>query len=169
MEKKKNKYSNPVTSTLEGIRAQFVKEPPAGILKETDRLDGKTVLIDGASSGLGLAIATEVARRGAKVIMACRSGIPEKGELVKKRSGNHDVRMLHVDFADFRSIEGLVENVGSLLYPPDKRDELRSSGVIPPFVTGGIKGGSLIFTSATPPSSLRRAGRQSRGWRRCSW
>lgn len=111
MEKKKNKYKNPVSSTLEGIRAQFVKEPPAGILKETDRLDGKTVLVDGASSGLGLAIATEVARRGAKVIMACRSGIPEKGELVKKRSGNPDVHMLQVDFSDFESIRHLASGI----------------------------------------------------------
>ena len=111
MEKKKNRFSNPVTSTLTGIRAQFVKEPPAGILKETDRLDGKTVLVDGASSGLGFAIATEVARRGAKVILACRSGIPEKGERIKQLSGNSNVIMLPVDFSDFESIRNLADRL----------------------------------------------------------
>src|SRR5512138_232464 len=103
----KNQYSNPVVSILTGIMAKFTKQESAGTLKESDRLDGKTVLVDGASSGLGLAMATEVARRGARVIMACRSGIPEKGELVKQRSGNTDVHMLHVDFSDVDSIRQL--------------------------------------------------------------
>jgi NAD(P)-dependent dehydrogenase (short-subunit alcohol dehydrogenase family) len=39
--------------------------------------------------------------------MACRSGLPEKGELVKKLSGNSDVHMLHVDFSDIDSIRHL--------------------------------------------------------------
>jgi NAD(P)-dependent dehydrogenase (short-subunit alcohol dehydrogenase family) len=63
------------------------------------------------SSGLGFAVAVAVAKRGAKVIMACRSGIPEKGEKVKKLSGSGEIHMLPVDFSDLISIEKLVENV----------------------------------------------------------
>ncbi len=110
---KQKKYDNPFSATLTGIMDLFRKQVPAGELKPTDRLDGKTVLVDGASSGLGFAIAIDVARRGARVIMACRSGIPGQGEKVKKLSGNQDVHMLHVDFADINSIKSLVKNLSA--------------------------------------------------------
>ncbi len=110
---RQKKYNNPVTAILTGISDLFRKQIPAGELKLTDRLDGKTVLIDGASSGLGFAMAVDVARRGARVIMACRSGIPEKGEKVKKLSGNPNVHMLHVDFSNVSSINELVVQLQS--------------------------------------------------------
>ena len=116
---KQDSYSSPVTAILTGIRDLFRKQTKAGELLPTDRLDGKTVLVDGASSGLGLAVAEDCARRGAKVIMACRSGIPEKGELVKKRTGSENVHMLHVDFSDVNSIRKLVSEVKQTLAPID--------------------------------------------------
>jgi NAD(P)-dependent dehydrogenase (short-subunit alcohol dehydrogenase family) len=111
------KYNDPFTATLTGIRDLFRKQVPAGELKETDRLDGKTVLVDGSSSGLGFAIAVAAARRGARVIMACRSGIPGQGEKVKQRSGNQNVHMLHVDFSDINSIRQFVINLSSADFP----------------------------------------------------
>jgi NAD(P)-dependent dehydrogenase (short-subunit alcohol dehydrogenase family) len=116
---KKSNYKNPASSTWEGIQAAFARQVKAGSLKSTERLDGKTVLVDGASSGLGFAIATQLAERGAKVIMACRSGIPEKGEEVKKRSGNQNVEMVHIDFADFNSIRELIKTVKEKYAPLD--------------------------------------------------
>lgn len=105
---KHQKYNNPFTATLTGIADLFRKQTPAGTLKITDRLYGKTALVDGASSGLGFAVATDLARRGAKVIMACRSGIPMQGEKIRKITGNQDIHMLPVDFSDIESIRDLV-------------------------------------------------------------
>ena len=117
--KKTNKYKNPVTAMLTGIREIFRRQKPDCFLHPDDRLDGKTVLIDGASSGLGFAAAVEVARRGARVIMACRSGIPEKAEEVKNLTGNSDIHMLHVDFSDQQSIRHLASSIQYQFAPID--------------------------------------------------
>jgi NAD(P)-dependent dehydrogenase (short-subunit alcohol dehydrogenase family) len=122
-------YNNAFTAILSGIKNLFKKQIPVGVLNPQDRLDGKTVLVDGASSGLGFAIATEIAKRGAKVIMACRSGIPEKGEQVKKLSGNSDVHMLNVDFTDIHSIGLLVDHIQRLFAPIDIL--ICNAGVVP--------------------------------------
>jgi NAD(P)-dependent dehydrogenase (short-subunit alcohol dehydrogenase family) len=107
------RYQTPLAATIAGIRDLFGKKAKVGETTESDRLDDKTVLIDGASSGLGLATAVELARRGARIVMAVRSGIPQKGEEVKKRSGSHKVDMLPVDFSSIRSIDKLVDVVKS--------------------------------------------------------
>ena len=108
-----------MAATFTGIMELLRKPKPDCFLDEDERLDGKTVLIDGASSGLGFAVAVEVARRGAKVIMACRSGIPEKGELVKQLSGNSDIHMLEVDFSDISSILHLASGIRHQYAPID--------------------------------------------------
>jgi NAD(P)-dependent dehydrogenase (short-subunit alcohol dehydrogenase family) len=128
-ESKHKKYNNPVTATITGITDLFRKQIPAGELKSSDRLDGKTVLVDGSSSGLGFAIACDVARRGARVVMACRSGIPEQGERVKKISGNPEVLMLPVDFADINSIRQLSTTIRDLYTPIDIL--ICNAGIVP--------------------------------------
>lgn len=105
------KYNNPVAATVKGISDLFRKQEKIGTLGPEDRLDGKKILITGSSSGLGLAAAKALASRGGEIIMAVRSGIPQKGEEVKKAAGSDKVHMLHVDLSDFDSIRMLVDKV----------------------------------------------------------
>jgi NAD(P)-dependent dehydrogenase (short-subunit alcohol dehydrogenase family) len=118
-ENRRGGYKNPASATWEGIRAVFTKQEKAGSLKDTDRLDEKTVLIDGASSGLGFAVALQLAGRGATVIMACRSGIPGKGEEVKRRTGNQNIKMVQVDYSDMVSIQKFIRTIKEKYSPLD--------------------------------------------------
>ena len=111
--KSKGKYDSPLAATYKGISDLFKKQERVGVLSPDDRLDGKKVLITGSSSGLGLATAKKLAGLGAEVIMAVRSGIPQKGEEVKKASGSELVYMHHVDLLDFDSIRNLVDEIES--------------------------------------------------------
>lgn len=113
MNKNEKKYNSPLQATYKGISDLFKKQDRVGQLNENERLDGKKVLITGSSSGLGLAVAKQVAALGAEVIMAVRSGIPEKGEEVKNASSSDKVDMLYVDLSDFDSIKNLVAEVKS--------------------------------------------------------
>lgn len=104
-------YDSPLKATLKGISDLFRKQSRDGRLHETDRLDGMTVLVTGASSGLGFATSKELARRGARVIMACRSGIPEKGEQISRETGSDHILMVHVDLSNIDSIRALVDEL----------------------------------------------------------
>lgn len=52
---------------------------------ERSWIDGKTVVITGASSGIGLATATELARCGASLVLVCRNQV--RGEAARQEVG----------------------------------------------------------------------------------
>lgn len=107
------RFDNPVVAALAGVKDFFSKQKLAERLTEADRFDGKTCIITGANSGLGFGLAVEMARRGAKVIMAGRSGIPEKGEEVKRLSGNNQVEMRFLDLSKIGTIYDFVNGLKS--------------------------------------------------------
>lgn len=74
-------------------------------------LSGKTVLVTGANSGIGLETSVQLAQRGANVVMVARD--PGRGaaalEQVKRRSGSQSVSLLLCDFSSQASIRALAE------------------------------------------------------------
>jgi NAD(P)-dependent dehydrogenase (short-subunit alcohol dehydrogenase family) len=105
------RFDNPVVASLAGFWDRFRKQELESHLTENDRFDGKTVLVTGANSGLGFAIAVEIARRGGHVIMGCRSQIPEAGEKAKKRSGSDNIEMRFVDLTKIDSIHAFADGL----------------------------------------------------------
>ena len=105
------RFTNPVVASLAGVKDFFAKQQLAGRYSEQDRADDLTVLITGANSGLGFAMAVEFARRGARVLMAGRSKIPEAGERVRKLSGSETVEMHYLDLSKIDSIHSFVRNL----------------------------------------------------------
>ncbi|MCB2207914.1 MAG: SDR family NAD(P)-dependent oxidoreductase [Bacteroidetes bacterium] len=108
------RFDNPVVAAMAGFWDLFRKQDNAKRLTDKDRFDGKKVIITGANSGLGFGLSVEIAKRGGYVIMACRSQIPEAGEMVKKMSGSDKVEMRKLDLSKIESIyefcNGLVKD-----------------------------------------------------------
>ena len=74
-------------------------------------LSGRTLLVTGANTGIGLATARALAGRGARVHVACRS--PEKGKAAVAaliaETGNQDVSFLRLDLADLTAVRAAAE------------------------------------------------------------
>ncbi|XP_057680378.1 retinol dehydrogenase 12, like [Corythoichthys intestinalis] len=77
------------------------------------RLEGKTVLITGANTGIGKEAAADLATRGARVIMACRDLSKAEAAVkeVKERSLNDNVVCMKLDLADTKSIREFAQAV----------------------------------------------------------
>ncbi len=105
------RFTNPVVASLAGIRDFFARQKLADRFTDEDRADGLTVMITGANSGLGFALAVAFAERGGRVIMAGRSQIPAAGERVRKLTGSPRVEMRHLDLSDIGSIHSFVQSL----------------------------------------------------------
>ncbi|XP_061661143.1 retinol dehydrogenase 12 [Syngnathoides biaculeatus] len=76
-----------------------------------ERLDGKTVIITGANTGIGKETARDLAARGARVIMACRDRerAEEARSEILEDTGNENVVVRKLDLSDCRSIRAFAE------------------------------------------------------------
>jgi retinol dehydrogenase-12 len=73
---------------------------------DNSSLEGRVHLITGANTGIGRATATELARRGARVLLACRSAERARPviEEIKRETKNEAVELVELDLGSFASI-----------------------------------------------------------------
>ncbi|XP_056273548.1 retinol dehydrogenase 12-like [Pseudoliparis swirei] len=100
--------------TVTGVGLFGVKKWMAGgVCHSKASLEGKTVLITGGNTGIGKETAVDLAKRGARVLLACRDmdRADKAAEEVRKRSGNENVIVKKLDLASFQSVRHLAKDV----------------------------------------------------------
>ena len=130
-------------------------------------LKGKSIIVTGANSGLGLSTTKQLARMGATVIMACRN--LEKSEPVRQQiveeTGNDSVELLALDVSDMdhirrfasefaasgRPLHVLINNAGVMI---NKRQE-KADGTELTFATNTL--GTFLLTQLLLPVLHRTA------------
>lgn len=133
-------------------------------------LSGKTILVTGASSGIGRSTAIECSRMGAKVIITARNEIRLKETLDAMEGGYHEMRICDLDCTSqiqdlvmsIPEIHGLVNNAGFTKAKPitfvgedDLISVLNINTIAPIIVLKSLlkkkklkKGASVVFTSS---------------------
>ncbi|XP_029852515.1 retinol dehydrogenase 12-like isoform X1 [Aquila chrysaetos chrysaetos] len=94
------------------VAAPYIRRYVAGgQCKSTAKLEGKVVIITGANTGIGKETARDLARRGARVIVACRDIAKAEAAAseIRAETGNQQVIVKKLDLADTKSIREFAE------------------------------------------------------------
>ena len=101
------------------------------------QLSGKTILITGASQGLGAAVARVMAARGAKVVLLARGEEKLAGVAAEIRAAGGTAAFHPVDLSDLPAVEQLT-------------DAIKADGVIPDVIVNNAGIGRWLFIEETP-------------------
>ncbi|KAL7636582.1 UNVERIFIED_CONTAM: hypothetical protein RMT77_013359 [Armadillidium vulgare] len=84
----------------------FVYKKISGVCTCKNQLHGKTVIVTGASAGIGKEAALDFDQRGARVILACRN-LEKAGKIkdwIVSSTGNKNVICRHLELSDMDSV-----------------------------------------------------------------
>jgi NAD(P)-dependent dehydrogenase (short-subunit alcohol dehydrogenase family) len=95
--------------------------------EDLPRMDGKTALVTGGNSGLGLQAVTVLAARGARVLLACRTAAKGEEQAARLRAAQPDARIevVALDLADLASVRSLPQRLPADVGALDVLDEQR--------------------------------------------
>jgi len=104
--------NHPIAAVLTGVldRARVRRQLPA--LAPDERLDGRLALVTGGASGLGFATSVDLARRGARVLLAdCRDLEAARRRALSLGVPGGRIEPLHVDLSDLASVDGVATDL----------------------------------------------------------
>ncbi|XP_049862839.1 retinol dehydrogenase 14-like isoform X3 [Schistocerca gregaria] len=84
-----------------------------GVCQSQRLLHGKTAIVTGSNTGIGKETARDLAKRGARVILACRDqqkGLEARDEIIRT-TGNKNVILHLVDLSSLASVRKFAENI----------------------------------------------------------
>ncbi|XP_075535676.1 retinol dehydrogenase 13-like isoform X2 [Dermacentor variabilis] len=91
------------------VLALFVRK---GVCRSEASMEGKTVIVTGANAGIGKATATDLAKRKARVILACRNMERAKRAAQEIFDATGQVAVVkQLDLASFRSVNDFCDDV----------------------------------------------------------
>jgi NAD(P)-dependent dehydrogenase (short-subunit alcohol dehydrogenase family) len=105
---------------------------------------GKTAIVTGANTGIGLEIARGLARKGARVLLACRDGDKARAaeEDIKRGHETADTGYIHLDLANIASVRDAATQAAK----EDRVDLLiNNAGVMMPPLSHATGGTELQF------------------------
>ncbi|KAH9505182.1 Retinol dehydrogenase 13 [Bulinus truncatus] len=111
------KYAVPISvfGTLAGCTVLLKDYMGGPRYKGEERIAGKNVIITGANSGIGKETAKELARRGGRIIMACKD--IDKCEIVRNEiileTANKNIECKKLDLASFDSVRAFCKNINA--------------------------------------------------------
>ncbi len=130
------------------------------------RIAGQHVLITGAASGIGKALALELARRGARLSLADIDGAGVRATAQSARAHRVDARAYDVDMADPQRVDELAARVPEEMGPVDVLVNNAGVAVVAPFLQTATAdwdwihainvAGPIRLTRALLPSMLER-------------
>src|SRR5437899_8745730 len=94
-------------------------------------LANKTFIVTGANTGIGKITALELAKRGAHVILACRSADKTQPVIdeIKRETGNDRVEFVQLDLGDLSSVRRCADELLARRNQIDKREALPIHGL----------------------------------------